>query len=119
MEPQWEIPDDDEKLLSDCEVQTFRSGGPGGQHQNTTDSGVRLIHLPSGVRVESRSERSQHRNRKLALERLRAKLEELSTPETPRRPTRVPRSEKRRRLDDKKRRSKVKKMRRPPPRDPE
>lgn len=119
MEPDWTIPADDETLLSQCEVHTFRSGGPGGQHQNTTESGVRLVHLPSGLRVESRSERSQHRNRKLALERLRTRLEELCTPETPRRATRVPRSEKRRRLENKKHRSKVKKMRRPPPRDPE
>lgn len=119
MDTDWRIPDDDEALLAECEVQTFRSGGPGGQHQNTTESGVRLVHLPSGVRVESRSERSQHRNRRIALERLREKLVELATPETPRRATRVPRSEKRRRLDEKKRRSQVKKMRRRPPREPD
>lgn len=114
MDTNAKIPDDDEALLAECEVHTFRSGGPGGQHQNTTESGVRLVHRPSGVRVESRSERSQHRNRRIALERLRDKLVELSTPEKPRQATRVPRREKRRRLDEKKRRSRVKKMRRPP-----
>lgn len=52
------------------EVQTFRSGGKGGQHQNKTDSGVRIIHRASGARGESRSHRSQHRNRAEALRRL-------------------------------------------------
>lgn len=51
-------------------VQTFRAGGKGGQNQNKRDSGVRIIHPESGARGEGRSERSQHRNRRLALERL-------------------------------------------------
>jgi peptide chain release factor 2 len=54
--------------------QTFRSGGPGGQHQNKTESGVRYIHTPSGVAAESRSERSQHKNDDMALKMLKAKL---------------------------------------------
>lgn len=54
----------------DFEVQTFQSGGKGGQHQNKTDSGVRIRHLESGAVGESRSDRSQHRNKKLALQRL-------------------------------------------------
>jgi len=54
--------------------QTFRSGGPGGQHQNKTESGVRYIHKPSGIAAESRSERSQHKNDDLAMKMLRAKL---------------------------------------------
>jgi len=54
--------------------QTFRSGGPGGQHQNKTESGVRYIHKPSGVAAESRSERSQHKNDDMALKQLKAKL---------------------------------------------
>jgi len=55
---------------NDLTVQTFRSGGPGGQHQNKSETGVRIIHEPSGARGESRSERSQYSNRQLALERL-------------------------------------------------
>jgi len=43
----------------ELERQTFRSGGPGGQHQNKTESGVRYIHKPTGIAAESRSERSQ------------------------------------------------------------
>lgn len=56
--------------MDDLELQTFRAGGPGGQHQNKTDSGVRLIHHPSGARGESREERSQLQNKKAALKRL-------------------------------------------------
>jgi peptide chain release factor 2 len=58
----------------DLERQTFRSGGPGGQHQNKTESGVRYIHKPTGIAAESRSERSQHKNDAMALQMLRAKL---------------------------------------------
>lgn len=54
----------------DFEIQTFKSGGPGGQHQNKTDSGVRLIHKASGAVGESRTAKSQHRNKKIALKRL-------------------------------------------------
>src|SRR5262249_59836979 len=56
---------------------TFRSGGPGGQHQNKTESGVRYTHLPTGVSAESRSERSQHKNDANALAQLKAKLVRL------------------------------------------
>lgn len=55
---------------ADLEIQTFRSGGPGGQHQNKTDSGVRIIHRESGSVGESRSDRSQHTNKRLAFKRM-------------------------------------------------
>src|SRR5262249_5046627 len=58
----------------DLKRDTFRSGGPGGQHQNKTESGVRYIHLPTGIAAESRSERSQHKNDQMALSLLKAKL---------------------------------------------
>lgn len=54
----------------DFRIDTFRSGGKGGQHQNTTDSGVRVTHIESGAVGESREERSQHQNKKKAFERL-------------------------------------------------
>jgi protein subunit release factor B len=54
----------------DCEMQTFRSGGSGGQNQNKRDTGVRYIHHPSGARGESREERSQLQNRKTAWRRM-------------------------------------------------
>jgi protein subunit release factor B len=56
--------------IHDCEVQTFRSGGKGGQNQNKRDTGVRVIHHPSGARGESREERSQLQNKKLAFRRM-------------------------------------------------
>jgi peptide chain release factor 2 len=108
------IPDDDEALLAECRVETFRSGGPGGQHQNVTESGVRLTHLPTGIRVVSREERSQHRNRERALARLREKLEALHRRAKPRRKTKVPRAEKERRRTAKRRRSEAKRMRKRP-----
>jgi peptide chain release factor 2 len=58
----------------EVERQTFRSGGPGGQHQNKTESGVRLIHRPTGVVAECRSERSQHKNEDMCWKMLKAKL---------------------------------------------
>jgi len=54
----------------DLDIQTFRSGGKGGQHQNKTDSGVRIIHKESGARGESREQRHQHQNKKIAFKRL-------------------------------------------------
>ncbi len=108
---------DDETLLSECRIDTFRAGGKGGQHQNTTESGVRLTHLPTGIVVIARDERSQHRNRKIALERLRERLRARARRRKPRIPTRTPKAEKARRLADKKRRGDTKRLRRPPRRD--
>lgn len=54
----------------DLDIKAFQSGGPGGQHQNRTNSGVRVTHRASGAVGESRTDRSQHRNKKLAFERM-------------------------------------------------
>jgi peptide chain release factor len=56
--------------VADVRFETLRAGGPGGQHQNTTDSAVRAIHVPTGLVTLARDERSQHRNKALALQRL-------------------------------------------------
>lgn len=107
----------DDALLAACRIDVFRAGGKGGQHQNTTNTGIRLVHRPTRTRAESRTERSQLANRRRALARLRDKLREAATEDPERIPTRVPRREKRRRLENKRRRSQKKRRRRPP--DPE
>ena len=113
-----DIPESDEALLAECNVQTFRAGGPGGQHQNMTDSAVRLVHRPTGVSVTSRAQRSQHLNKTDALRRLRLKLRRLNEPPPPpRRPTRPSRAATERRLAEKQRRAAAKRLRRPPPAD--
>jgi peptide chain release factor 2 len=61
----------------DLKRDTFRSGGPGGQHQNKTESGVRYTHLPTGLAAESRTERSQHKNDANAMNLLKSKLYQI------------------------------------------
>ena len=112
--PPVPIPDDDEKLLAECRVDFLRAGGPGGQHQNTTESAVRLTHEPTGISVLARDQRSQHRNRKIALERLRRRLEEYNRPPKKRKKTRPTRASERRRLKDKAHRARKKKLRKKP-----
>ena len=110
-----DIPEDDDALLAQCDVQTFRAGGPGGQHQNVTDSAVRLVHRPTGVTTTSRAQRSQYLNKMDAVRRLRRKLEKLNEPPAPpRRPTRPKRAAVERRLADKARRAAAKRLRKPP-----
>jgi len=111
------LPESDEDLLRECEIDTFRASGPGGQHVNKTESAVRLKHLPSGVVVTSRQERSQHQNKALCLRKLRAKVAQLNHRSAKRVLTRVPRSAKKRTLEAKARRSRIKQLRSKPPTD--
>lgn len=97
----------------DLEYTFFRSSGPGGQKKNTTDSAVRLRHIPTNTVVIAQKERSQWRNKVAALETLRERLEYMNRPRRPRIATRVSRGAKARRLDTKRRRGDVKRLRGP------
>jgi len=91
-------------LAAECEETFFTAGGPGGQHRNKTESGVRLAHRPTGVVVTATERRSQAQNRSAALVRLRARLAALAVRPKPRRETRPTRGSRERRLAEKKRR---------------
>ncbi|KAG9457115.1 hypothetical protein H6P81_001623 [Aristolochia fimbriata] len=64
----------DEQLMGQCEMDTFKASGPGGQHRNKRESAVRLKHIPTGVIAQATEDRSQHKNRASALARMRTML---------------------------------------------
>ncbi len=108
------LPESDEELLRECQVDTFKSSGPGGQHVNKTESAVRVTHLPSGVVVSCQQERSQHRNKALCLQKLREKIERMNYRPPKRVPTKVSAAAKERTLEGKARHARIKRLRAKP-----
>ena len=70
----YTLPMTNQELQSECKISVYRSSGPGGQSVNTTNSAVRIIHMPTGIIITTQDERSQYLNLKKGLERLRAKI---------------------------------------------
>lgn len=98
----------------DVEVQFFRGSGPGGQHRNKTESGVRLTHVPTGIVVSATERRVRSQNLSVAWERLEKAVAERLRPRKKRVATKPTRASKKRRVDSKKRQGKKKILRRPP-----
>ncbi len=100
-----------DELARDCVAEAFRGHGPGGQGINTTDSAVRMTHVPTGIVVVSRESRSQFRNRQLCLQKIRRELEIRSRRPTVRKATKPSNASKQRRLGAKHARSLIKQSR--------
>ena len=103
------FPDNDDDLLAECDVETLKGSGPGGQHKNKTETAVRLMHRPTGIRAQASERRSQGQNMGVALERLRALLTvHFAPPPRARRPTKPTWGSKQRRMNAKSVRATVK-----------
>ena len=108
------IPDSNAHLSKQCNVHTFRASAKGGQHVNKTESAVRITHRKTKTVVTCQDERSQHRNKAIALSRLRKKLEALNKKQKKRIPTRATKASRQRRLKAKKNQSTKKDLRKKP-----
>jgi protein subunit release factor B len=104
-------PTDRDSLERDCDVEFFIASGPGGQHRNKVETGVRLLHRPSGIVVTATERRSQHANREMAFQRMEERLEERQKVAIPRKPTRPTLASRKRRLEEKRHASQIKRRR--------
>ena len=109
-----DIPDCDDALLSECKVETFRSGGKGGQHVNKTESAVRLTHIKSGIQAMCQDERSQYLNKVKCIKRLRIRIDKYNYKPPRRIQTKPTRGSVERRLSNKKHKSEKKNNRKKP-----
>ena len=96
-----QYPTDRDDLERACTVDFFIAGGPGGQHRNKVETGVRLTHQPTGLVVTATERRSQSANREMAFVRMAERLEEMQRPDIPRIPTRPSKASQDRRLQGK------------------
>ena len=104
-------PTDRASLERDSDVEFFIASGPGGQHRNKVETGVRLVHRPSGIMVTATERRSQYAKRERAFERLAERLQQLQYRRTPRIATRPGTASRERRLQAKRRNSVLKQLR--------
>lgn len=109
--PVTKFPTDRESLERDCDVEFFVAGGPGGQHRNKVETGVRLTHRPSGLVVAATERRSQSANREAAFERMAEKLEARQRVRKARRATKPSAAAKKKRIEEKKKAGERKKAR--------
>lgn len=98
-------------LEQDCDEEFFIASGPGGQHRNKVETGVRLTHRPTGTIVTATERRSQHANREAALERMARQLQKLQQIPKSRKATRPTTASQARRLEEKRLISKRKQQR--------
>tara|TARA_B100000029_G_scaffold489186_1_gene546663 strand:+ start:35 stop:391 length:357 start_codon:yes stop_codon:yes gene_type:complete len=108
------LPDSDDALLSECKIETFKSGGKGGQHANKTESAVRLTHIKSGIQVTCQDERSQHLNKIKCIKELRSRIDKKNYIPPKRIKTKPTKGSIERRLTTKKHKSEKKKNRQKP-----
>jgi protein subunit release factor B len=104
-------PTDRESLERDCDLEFFVAGGPGGQHRNKVETGVRLTHRPTGIVVTATERRSQSANRDAAYERMAEKLEKMQRPRKARKATRPSAASKRERVEGKRKQGERKQAR--------
>lgn len=115
MSTRKKLPASDSDLLKLCRVDTYRASGAGGQHVNTTDSAVRLVHIETGLTVQCSNHRSQHMNKEECIAKLRALYHQKFLVVKKRRiATKKTRGSQERRIKKKKGRSQVKQNRQKP-----
>lgn len=107
-------PTDRPSLERDCDMDFFIASGPGGQHRNKVETGVRLVHRPTGITVTATERRSQIANREMAFERMAAKLQAMQEVPVPRVPTHSTPASRRRRLNAKQNTARIKRLRSTP-----